>query len=96
MRFFPRNPNTTILWEQAHGSVIAFEQRFVREEEGLLDAWKTDCTHGWGTSQKLLQEMFPTLSTYLHSHIPLSHAPGSQSFAQVRNQPDQNELKLNQ
>lgn len=42
MRFFPRNPNTTILWEQAHGSVIAFEQRFVREEEGLLDAWKTD------------------------------------------------------
>lgn len=40
MRFFPRNPNTTILWEQAPGSVIAFE--YIREEEGLLDAWKTD------------------------------------------------------
>lgn len=25
MWFFPRNPNTTILWERAHGSVIAFE-----------------------------------------------------------------------
>lgn len=44
----------------------------------------------------LSQEMFLTLSTCLHSHGPLSHAPGSQSFPQVRNQLQQNEVKLNQ
>lgn len=46
MRFFPRNPNTMLLWEEAQGSVTAFEQRYVREEEGSLDAWKTGGTHG--------------------------------------------------
>lgn len=80
----------------AQGSVTAFEQQYVREEEGSLDAWKTGCTQQRGTSQNLSQEIFLTLSTGLHSHGPLSHAPGSQSFPQVRNQPQEKKVKLNQ
>lgn len=41
----------------------------------------------------MLQEIVPTLSTYLHLHIPLSHVPGSQSFPDIRNQPDQSEVE---
>lgn len=55
-RFFPRNLSTTFLWIWAHGSVTAPEQWNVREEEGLLGAWKTQWTHGWGASQKCNKE----------------------------------------
>lgn len=95
MWFLPINPIAAVPWEQAHGSAAASEQQYVREEDGFLDAWKTGWTHGWGTSQKLLQETLPILSACLNSHIPLSHAPGSQGFPQVRNWPraEQSEAK---
>lgn len=38
----------------------------------------------------------PYTFNILHLYIPLSHAPGPQSFLGIRNQPDWNELKLNQ
>lgn len=57
--------------------------------ENRLNTWM-------GRKPKVLQEMVPTLPTYWHLHIPPSHAPGPQSFPDIRNQPEQSELKLNQ
>lgn len=87
MRVFPRNPSATAPWERARGSVTALEQWHGREKEGFVDAWTTGWTHGWGTSPKLLEELLPILSIYVHPHIPLSQGPGPQGFPRVRSQP---------
>lgn len=70
MRFFPRNLSTTFPSAWAHGSVTALEQWNIREEEGLLGAWKTE--HMDGEQARSVTRNGPYPLALVYSSFPCS------------------------